>query len=99
MTISDNYQIEAHYSSNMKVKRPNITEALPPTNALNSGMFSDKDATKRFNDLNKDIYESANKEKKNHGFDRKLFFKIFVGIILAVAGVSCYGKIRKFFKK
>lgn len=99
MAISENYQIDAHYSSNMKVKRPQVTEAFAPTSALNSGMFSDKDATKRFNQINNDIYEGANKEKKNHGFNRKLFLKIFIGIVLAVTGVSCYGKIRNFFRK
>ena len=99
MAINENYQIDAHYSSNMKVQRPNVSAALPPTNALNSGKFSDKDATKRFSELNNDIYEGANKEKKNHGFNRKLFLKIFIGVLLAVAGVSCYGKIRNFFKK
>ena len=99
MAINENYQVDAHYSSNMKIQRPSVVEALPPTNALNSGMFSDKDATKRFNSLNNDIYEGTNKEKKNHVFNRKRFIKIFIGVLLAVAGIFCFGKIRNFFKK
>ena len=92
--------LDAHYSNNMKVKRPlvNLAEA-PPSHIHNTKLFSEDDANQKVQQINTDIYESASKERAGNGFNRSLYFKIFVGVALAAAGITGYGKIKQFFKK
>ena len=47
--------------------------------------------------INTDIYEGAKKEKSNHEFNRKLYFKIFGGVALTAAGIAGFSKIRKWW--
>ena len=90
-----NYNIEAHYSNDMKVKRPKVTSFEAPPEIPKHKLFSDKDASKKMQQINTDIYEGSTKEKSQHEFNRKLYFKIFGGITLATAGIAGIGKIRK----
>jgi len=90
--------IEAHYSTETKVKRPQIT-AEAPSKVPKHALFSDKEATKRVQKINTDIYEGAKKEKTKNDFNKSLYFKIFGGVTLLTAGIAGIYKIRKYFKK
>ena len=84
--------VEAHTSTNMKVKRPKVTQndlkiTLPAKKA-----FSDKEATKRMQAINTDIYEGAAKEKEKHVFNFKRFFTIFGIIGLLTAALTYFSK-------
>ena len=92
-TIQNN-SIEAHYSENMKVTKPKITSYMPPSELPKNGMFTDKEATKKMQQINEDIYVGAKKEKSNHGFNLSTFFKIFSGITLAAIIIACIRKFR-----
>ena len=83
------YNLEAHTSSNMKVKRPKVT---PNDLALiQSGKkpFSDSEATKKIQSINTDIYEGAKQEKEKHEFNFKRYFTIF-GIIALLTAAYAY---------
>ena len=85
----NDFVIEAHTSSDMKVKRPIVS-----ANELNSllpskPVFSDREATKRMQAINTDIYEGAKKEKEKHEFNLKRFFTIF-GIITLLTAAFTY---------
>lgn len=94
-----NYNIEAHYSDNMKVSRPKITSYEPPPNLPKNNLFSDKEANTKMQGINTDIYEGSQKEKSKHEFNRNLYFKIFGGITLAATGIAGISKIRKWLGK
>ena len=57
------------------------------------------EANERLKKIDMDIYKGTKKERAKHEFDTALYFKIFIGILLAVTGVTCFHKIRNFFKK
>lgn len=85
----DSLNVEAHTSTSMKVKRPkvepnDITITLPDKKP-----FSDKEATKRMQSINTDIYEGAVKEKEKHEFNLKRYFTIF-GIIALITAAIAY---------
>lgn len=84
--------IDAHTSTDMKVKRPKITPndltVIPQTKPV----FSDKEATKRMQAINTDIYEGAKKEKEKHVFNLKRYFTIFGIITLLTAALAYFGK-------
>ena len=96
--INNNY-LEGHYSTETKVKRPNMVAAEAPMTLPKQVLFSNKDADKRMQQINTDIYEGAKKEKAKNDFDKKLYFKIFGGITLLSAGIAGVYKIRNFFRK
>lgn len=96
--INNNY-LEAHYSTETKVKRPKLVAAEAPASLPKQVLFSNQDADKRMQQINTDIYEGAKKEKAKNDFDKKLYFKIFGGITLLTAGIAGIYKIRNFFRK
>ena len=96
--INNNY-LEAHYSTETKVKRPKLVAAEAPASLPKQILFSNQDADKRMQQINTDIYEGAKKEKAKNDFDKKLYFKIFGGITLLTAGIAGIYKIRNFFRK
>lgn len=92
--------VEAHYTNNMKVKRPKINPdtiqiAVPEQKAI----FSDKEASKKLKQLNTDIYIGQRKEKANHEFNFRTYFKIIVAFIAAAASIAGVREIIRFFKK
>ena len=96
--INNNY-LEAHYSTETKVKRPKLVAAEAPASLPKQILFSNQDADKRMQQINTDIYEGAKKEKTKNDFDKKLYFKIFGGITLLTAGIAGVHRIRNFFRK
>ena len=96
--INNNY-LEAHYSTETKVKRPKVVAAEAPAILPKHKLFSNKDADKKMQKINTDIYEGAKKEKTKNDFDKKLYFKIFGGVALFSAGIAGVYKIRNFFRK
>ncbi len=96
--INNNY-LEAHYSTETKVKRPKVVAADAPASLPKQVLFSNQDADKRMQQINTDIYEGAKKEKAKNDFDKRLYFKIFGGITLLTAGIAGIYKIRNFFRK
>ena len=96
--IKNNY-LEGHYSTEIKVKRPKIVAAEAPAILPKQTLFSNKDADKRIQQINTDIYEGAKKEKTKNDFNKKLYFKIFGGVVLLSAGIAGVYKIRNFFRK
>lgn len=91
--------IEAHYTTETKVKRPINTVAEAPAALPKHHLFSDKDAQQKINSINTDIYEGTKKEKTKHEFNKSLYFKIFGGVALFTAGIAGISKIRSFFRK
>lgn len=87
------YNIEAHTSTNMKVKRPKVTPNDLTTILPVKRPFSDKEATKKMQAINTDIYEGAVKEKEKHEFNLKRFFTIF-GIIALITAITGFRKSR-----
>ena len=49
--------------------------------------------------INQDIYQGAKKEKSKNEFNKSLYFKIFAGLAIAIAGFACFRKIKNFFRK
>ena len=90
---NDSMNLDAHYSKNMKVKRPNVDNsktAIIPKPVK----YSLKETDQRYKDLSEDVFTSYQKEKTNHEFDFKTYFKIFCTIILAAGLFACV----RFFK-
>ena len=86
---NESMRLEAHTSSNMKVKRPKITPndlSLVPSGKM---PFSDREATKKIQAINTDIYEGAKQEKEKHEFNFKRYFTIF-GIIALLTAACAY---------
>ncbi len=92
MADVSNTNIDAHYSTNMKVTKPKIVAYEAPPELPKHRLFSDKEATKKIQQINTDIYEGAKKEKSNHEFSFSKFFKIFSGITLAAIIIACIRK-------
>lgn len=94
MSEVNTYNLEAHTSTNMKVKRPKITPNDLAIILPQKKPFSDKEATKRMQAINTDIYEGAVKEKEKHEFNLKRYFTIFgiIALLAAVLGRSRKGK-------
>ena len=83
------FNLDAHTSSSMKVKRPNIQPNDLNIMLSNKPVFSDKEATKRMQAINTDIYEGAKKEKEKHEFNIKRYFTIF-GILALITAAAAY---------
>ncbi len=91
--------IESHYTTDTKVKRSNIGIAEPPLELPKYKPFSSDAANKKMQAINTDIYQKAKQEKKEHEFNKKLYFKIFGGVTLLTAGIAGIYKIKNFFRK
>ena len=91
--------IEAHYTDNIKVKRPQITPdsikiAIPDNKKLTNQKMNQK-----LRDLNTDIFEAQQKEVSNREFNPKTFFKIIASFVLAAASVAGIRKLIGLFRK
>ena len=94
-SISNNKNLEAHYSTNSKVQRPKITIANAPNNLPNSRMpYYDKDANKRMQAINDDIYKDYKSEKQRKFTGAFKFISATALAILTVLGIK-----KLFFKK
>ncbi len=91
--------IEAHYSTNTKVKRSKLNAVEAPNKLPSRVLFSDRDAEQKMYSINTDIYQGAKKEKEKHDLNKKLYLKIFGGTILLGASIAGISKIRNFFRK
>lgn len=91
MKARDNSQliIEAHTSDNMKVQRPKLNPNDIAITLPNPKAFSDREATKKMQAINTDIYEGAKKEKEKHEFNLKRYLTIF-GIIAIITAALAY---------
>lgn len=100
LNYGDDKVLDAHYTNNMKIKRPKINpDSISITIPPKASLYSDSEATKKFQHLNTDIYEGQRKEKSNHEFNFSTFFKIFVGFITTAAVIACIRKIIHCFGK
>ena len=89
---TQSYQLEAHTSANMKVKRPKVTPNDLKLILPNKKPFSDAEATKKIQSINTDIYEGAKQEKEQHEFKFKRYFTIFGILALLTAAISYFRK-------
>lgn len=86
------YQLEAHTSTKMKVKRPKVTPNDLKLILPDKKPFSDAEATKRIQSINTDIYEGAKQEKEKHEFNFKRYFTIFGILALLTAAIAYFRK-------
>ena len=86
------FELEAHTSTNMKVKRPKVTPNDLALILPEKKPFSDKEATKKMQLINTDIYEGAKKEKEKHEFNYKRYFTIFGILALLTAAFAHFRK-------
>ena len=89
---SAEFNLDAHTSSDMKVKRPKITVNDLSFAINEKKLFSDAEATKRIQSINTDIYEGAKKEKSNHEINFKRYFTIFGILALLTAAIAYFRK-------
>ena len=82
------FNIDAHTSTNMKVKRPKVQPNDVLITLPDKKPFYDKEATKRLQAINTDIYENAVKEKDKHEFSFKRYFTIFGIMALLTAAIT-----------
>ena len=63
--VTQNQNLNAHYSANTKVKRPaNIVANAPSTLPNNKMPYYDSEATKRMQSINESIYNDYKAEKQ-----------------------------------
>ncbi len=86
------YQLEAHNSKDMKVKRPKVSPNDLKLILPEKKPYSDIEATKRIQSINTDIYEGAQKEKEKHEFNFKRYFTIFGILALLTAAIGYFRK-------
>ena len=87
--------IDAHYTNDMKLQPPKVELAQAPPLLPRHQLFSDKEATKKIQQINTDIYVNSKKEKTKHGFNYSAFFKIFGGLSIIAIILACIHKFRK----
>lgn len=83
----------AHYTTQTKVERPAYIVANPPAEVPVKNVYNDREATKKWNEINTDIYEGTKAQKKNPA---KKFWKAFGAFVLAV--LAFIGVKKLFFK-
>ena len=79
--ISKTQNLNSHYSTKTKAERPERSVAIPPNSIPSYHLYNDIDANKKMRAINDDIYEDAQKEKKQ--FNKK-FLKCFLGVVGAI---------------
>ena len=94
--VSNNQNLNAHYTTNAKVIRPERPVANPPAILTKPHLFDDKDANNRLKMINQDIYKDSKKEENKYGIK---FLKIFGGIIAAILLIKGIKNIKGAFKK
>lgn len=82
--------LEAHYTNDIKVRRPKLTEASAPNSLPSRVLFSDREATKKMQSINTDIYEGTKKEKQKNEFNKSLYFKILAVFCLQPQPLPVY---------
>ena len=95
----DGMNLDAHYTKNMKVKRPTVNPDKVITIIPKQKTYSNKEADKKFQQLNTDVFTSYQKEKSNHEFNFKTYFKIFCTVVTTAAVFACVRYLKKFFGK
>ena len=91
--VINNTALNSYYSSNPKAQRPDRPVATPPEKLPTVHVYSDREATKKLQAINNDIYVEAKKESPN---SLKNFIKFVVPtalVTLAIVGL------KRFFKK
>jgi hypothetical protein len=92
--ISNNQNLNAHYSSNAKVQRSTKSIANAPSSLPNNKMpYYDKDATKRMQAINDSIYKDYQAEKKQNSSSAVKFVSATALAILCALGIK-----KMFFK-
>ena len=94
--INSNYNLDAHYTNEAKVKRSGFKVASPPANLPKQHLFNDIDANNRMKMINQDIYQSFKKEENKEGIQFLKFFGALVGAVLLIKG---FQHILNIFKK
>ena len=93
--ITNNQNLNAHYTTETKVKRPSKTVANAPSSLPNNKMpYYDKDATKRMQNINESIYRDCQAEKKQKTSGAVKFVSATALTILGALGIK-----KLFFKK
>ena len=95
----DGMNLDAHYTKNMKVKRPSVNPDRVATIIPEQKTYSNKEADKKLQQLNTDVFTSYQKEKSSHEFNFKTYFKIFCAVVLAAASFAGIRFLKKFFGK
>ena len=90
--MTTNYNLNAHYTSNPKVERPQRAIVSAPNNLPVMHLYNDRDANNRMKSINNDIYQGFKQEKQKDGTK---FLKGFVAVIL---GILTFLGIKKVFK-
>ena len=90
--IVSSQNLNAHYSNDAKVQRPQRPIATPPDTLPKMHLFNDKDANNRIKAIDKDIYLDSKKEEKKQGTN---FIKIFG---LGVVGLLALLGLKRIFK-
>lgn len=93
------FNLSAHYTDKIKLEQPKLSVAQAPMNLPKIQLFSDKEADRKMQFINNDIYIGTKKEKANNEFNKNLYLKIFAICGLVFTGVACFSKIRNFFRK
>ena len=88
--------LDSHYTTDVKVKRPVANSINPPANLGSNYVFNEKEVNKKLNQLNQDIYNSYKKEKRK---SFKEFCLVVIGVGLAILAFCGSKKIFNFFKK
>lgn len=91
--ISNNQNLNSHYSSSTKTNRPSCIVVSGPTSLPKSYSFNDKEANNKLRAINQDIYLDSQKEENKSGIK---FIKVFGGLIAAILAVK---GIKSLFKK
>ena len=92
MSEVNTYNLEAHTSTNMKVKRPKVDPNDLHLVLPQKKPFSDEKEKKKMRAINTDIYEGAVKEKEKHEFNLKRYFTICGIIALLAAAIGHFRK-------
>jgi len=93
--ITNNQNLNAHYTTETKVKRPSKTVANAPSNLPNNKMpYYDREATKRMQNINESIYRDCQAEKKQKTSGAVKFVSATALTILGALGIK-----KLFFKK
>jgi hypothetical protein len=86
--ITSNQNLKAHYSTEVKVQRPQRPIAAPPETLPKNFAFNDKEANNRIKAIDKDIYLDSKKEEKKQGMNFVKIFGLGVVGLLALLGLK-----------
>ena len=79
--MTDKINLNAHYTNNQKIEQPVKMVANAPEKLPKRYSFDDEKATMRIRALNKDVDDSAKKEKKSFA---KKYLKIFLASLTVI---------------